>query len=117
MDSIQFTDFLALVIPTSAAFIVAYNTTSLVQSLQSNILFPLISLTPGINSGFGNGKILLEPAKQDDQGNVVSEAVYLQYGAFLTALLTFVLILIIVYIFIITTYKVTEGKIDATRKL
>lgn len=113
----HFTDFLALVIPTSAAFIIAYNTTSLVQSLQSNILFPLISLTPGINSGFGNGKILLEAAVQDEQGNIITPAVYLQYGSFLTAFVTFVLILVIVYVFIVATYKVTQGKIDATRKL
>lgn len=114
---LRFDDFLALIVPTSAAFMIAFNTTTLVQSLQSNILIPCISLVPGLEGNFGNGSILLKPAEVDAQGNIITPQITLQYGTFLTSFITFLIILFIIYLVIVATYKVTNGKIDGTRKL
>lgn len=115
--SLRFDEFLALVVPTSAAFIVAFNTTTLVQSLQVNVLNPLISLFPGVNGNFAHSKLVLEHAIVNEDGTIEHPEVALQYGLFLTSLITFILILFIVYLFIVATYKASQGRIDGTKKL
>lgn len=115
--NLRFDEFLSLIVPTAAAFIVAVNTTTLVQSFQANLILPILSLTPGVNGDFNNANIVLRPAELDENGVVVQQEVVLETGLFLSSLISFLIIIFITYLLIISAYTISKGKIDGTKKL
>lgn len=62
--------------------------TAIVTALVQNILTPLINWIPG-SSETGALQTVLREAVTDDAGNVVTEALILDWGAVISAIVTF----------------------------
>ena len=66
--------------------------TALVGAFTANIVNPLLALIPGVD-GLDNAlKIVLKEAELDAAGAVVTEEVAIKFGAFISAILTFLIL-------------------------
>ena len=71
--------------------------TALVTAFTTNIVNPLIALIPGVNSLDNSLKIVLKEAELDAAGAVVAEEVAIKFGAFLSAIITFLILALIIF--------------------
>ena len=71
--------------------------TALVTAFTTNIVNPLIALIPGVNSLDNTLKIVLKEAELDAAGAVVAEEVAIKFGAFLSAIITFLILALIIF--------------------
>ena len=71
--------------------------TALVTAFTTNIVNPLLALIPGVNSLDNALKIVLKEAELDAEGAVVAEEVAIKFGAFISAIITFVILALIVF--------------------
>lgn len=86
--------------------------TAIVTALVDSILRPLINWIPGAN-GTDALKSVLRDAVIDTQGNVVSEAVILDWGAVISAIITFISTAFVLFLIVkaLNRLKETGGKV------
>jgi len=70
--------------------------TAIVNALVNYILKPLINWIP-LSDKTGGLQTLLRPAVLDDAGNIVTEALVLDWGAVISAIITFLLTAIVLF--------------------
>ena len=71
--------------------------TALVGAFTANIVNPLMALIPGVNSLDNALKIVLKEAVLGEDGAVVTEEVAIKFGAFISAIITFLILALIVF--------------------
>jgi len=86
---------------------------AIVKSLVNDILMPLIGLLGGKN--ISEAALVLVPAVVNDAGEVVENAVTLNYGAFLQSMIDFLIIALTIFV-IIKAATAFRKKIDALKK-
>ena len=74
--------------------------TALVTAFTSNIVNPLLALIPGVNSLEESLKIVLKEAEMSPAGEVIAEEVAIKFGAFIAAIITFLILAMIVFILV-----------------
>lgn len=90
--------------------------TALVGAFTTNIVNPLISLIPGVNSLDEALKIVVKPEVKevlDAEGAVVTAAspeVAIKFGAFLSAIITFLILALIIFMFVKAVNKAREAE-------
>ena len=82
---------------------------AITTSLINNIIMPLIGLIFG-GIDLSKWDILLSPEVVDEAGEVVKEASYLGIGTFITAVINFILIALVVFAIVKAMNKVNEMK-------
>lgn len=79
--------------------------TALVGAFTANIVNPLLGLIPGVNSLDDALKIVLHEAVLDAEGAVVTEEVAIRFGAFISAIITFLIMALIIFMLMKTINK------------
>ena len=74
--------------------------TALVTAFTTNIVNPLIALIPGVNSLDNALKIVLKEAELSPAGEVVAEEVAIKFGAFISAIITFLILALIIFMIV-----------------
>ena len=74
--------------------------TALVTAFTTNIVNPLIALIPGVSSLDQSLKIVLREAELDAAGEIVAEEVAIKFGAFISAIITFLILALIIFMFV-----------------
>lgn len=82
--------------------------TAIVTALVQNILTPLINSIPG-SSETGALQTVLREAVTDDAGNVVTEALILDWGAVISAIVTFLCTAIVLFLIVKAFNKIKES--------
>ena len=82
--------------------------TAIVTALVQNILTPLINWIPG-SSETGALQTVLREAVTDDAGNVVTEALILDWGAVISAIVTFLCTAIVLFLIVKAFNKIKES--------
>ncbi len=72
--------------------------TALVGAFTANIVNPLVSLIPGVNSLDEALKIVVTPAVLAEAGEVVTPEVAIKFGAFISAIITFLILALIIFL-------------------
>ena len=83
--------------------------TALVGAFTANIVNPLLALIPGVNSLDEALKIVLKEAVVED-GAVVSEEVAIKFGAFLSAIITFLILALIIFLLVKSINKMRKAE-------
>ena len=84
--------------------------TALVTAFTGNIVNPLLSLIPGIDNLDNSLKIVIHEATVDAAGEPVEE-VAIKFGAFISAIITFLILALIVFLIVKAINKArTAGK-------
>ncbi|MBO4873343.1 MAG: large conductance mechanosensitive channel protein MscL [Lachnospiraceae bacterium] len=73
--------------------------TALVTAFTTNIVNPLIGLIPGVKNLDNALKIVITPAGVNEAGEAVEE-VAIKFGAFLAAIITFLILALIVFMIV-----------------
>ncbi len=84
--------------------------TALVGAFTTNIVNPLISLIPGVNSLDEALKIVITPAVLDETGAIVTPEVAIKFGAFISAIITFLILALIIFLFVKAVNKAREAE-------
>lgn len=84
------------VIDLAVGMIIGSAFTAIVTALVNNILKPLINWIPGAD-GTGALQVVLRPAVLDETGKVVTDALIMDFGAVISAVITFLLTAIILF--------------------
>lgn len=71
---------------------------AIVNSLVKDVISPLIGMIGGLD--FSEYAIILKPEVLDDAGEVVTEAVTLNYGAFINAIINFFIMAVIIFLLV-----------------
>lgn len=82
--------------------------TAIVSTLVKNILTPLISWIPG-SKKTNTLQTVLKPAVIDANGNVLSDALILDWGAVIGAIITFLLTALVLFFLIKAMNKIKEA--------
>lgn len=82
--------------------------TAIITAVVSNILTPLINWIPG-SDGTGALQVILREAKLDDAGNVLTEALIIDFGAVISAVITFIITAFVLFLVIKTINSVRAG--------
>ena len=88
--------------------------TALVGAFTANIVNPLMALIPGVNSLDNALKIVLKEAVLGEDGAVVTEEVAIKFGAFISAIITFLILALIVFMVVKSINKLR--KLEEERK-
>ena len=88
--------------------------TALVGAFTANIVNPLMALIPGVNSLDNALKIVLKEAVLGEDGAVVTEEVAIKFGAFISAIITFLILALIVFMVVKAINKLR--KLEEERK-
>ena len=88
--------------------------TALVGAFMANIVNPLLALIPGVNGLDDALKIVLKEAELDAAGAVVTEEVAIKFGAFISAIITFLILALIVFMLVKAINKLR--KLEEERK-
>lgn len=101
----SFANFISLSLPTAVAFLISSNLLKVVGALQSSVINPSLGLIPGIGENI------------DQLNFVVKEnpKITIFYGQVISALISFVIICLLVWVLVIIAEKYT--KLDLTKKL
>ncbi len=87
----------------------------IVTSLVNDVIMPVVGvLTGGVN--FTNLALELHPAELDADGNVVSEAVNLQYGMFIQNIVDFLIIAMCIFVAVRMLSKLKKKEEPAPEK-
>ncbi len=79
--------------------------TAIITAIVDNILTPLINWIPGAD-GTGALQVVLRAAVVDDAGTVVTEALIIDFGAVISAIVTFLITAFVLFIIIKTINSV-----------
>ncbi|MBQ9106662.1 MAG: large conductance mechanosensitive channel protein MscL [Clostridia bacterium] len=71
---------------------------AIVNSLVNDVISPLIGMIGGLD--FSEYAVILKPEVLDDAGEVVTEAVTLNYGAFINAIINFFIMAVIIFLLV-----------------
>jgi large conductance mechanosensitive channel len=82
---------------------------AITTSLINNIIMPLIGLAFG-GIDLSKWDILLSPEVVDEAGEVVKEASYLGIGTFITAIINFLLIALVIFLVVKAINKISERR-------
>ena len=82
---------------------------AITTSLINNIIMPLIGLAFG-GIDLSTWDILLSPEVVDEAGEVVKEASYLGIGTFITAIINFILIALVIFLVVKGINKLNERR-------
>lgn len=101
----EFKDFIQKgnILDLAVGIIIGNAFNKIVSSLVNDIIMPLFGLLGGKN--IQEGKLVLVDAVLDDQGNIIRNAVTLNYGAFLQYTIDFIIISFTVFVII----KILKG--------
>ena len=99
------------VIDLAVGMIIGAAFTAIVNALVNYILKPLIAAIPGTGE-LGALQIVLRDATLDDAGNVLTDAVILDFGEVISAIISFFLTAIILFIIVklIVTFREKQDK-------
>ena len=81
--------------------------TAIITSLVNNILTPLINWIPGADNT-GALQVLLREAVLDADGNVLTEALIIDFGAVISAIISFLITAFVLFLIIKTVNVVRE---------
>lgn len=95
------------VIDLAVGMIIGAAFTAIVNALVNYILKPLIAAIPGAD-GLGALQIVLREAQTDEAGNIITNAVILDFGEVISAIITFFLTAIILFIIVKAIVKIRE---------
>lgn len=97
----------------AVAFVMGGAFGKVVSSLTDGIVSPLIGLVGG--SDLSKYKFVIKPEVKDEAGKIISEAVSLKYGDFLTAAINFIIVAFIMFLIIkaINSMKKKEEAVAA----
>ena len=84
------------VIDLAVGMIIGSAFTAIVSALVNNILKPLINWIPGAD-GTGALQLVLRPAVVDAEGKIVTDALIMDFGAVISAVITFLLTALILF--------------------
>ena len=73
--------------------------TAIVSALVENVLTPLINWIPGTN-GTGALQVVLREAVTDGEGQILTEALIIDFGAVISAIVTFLLTALVLFMII-----------------
>lgn len=73
--------------------------TAIVTSIVNNILTPLINWIPG-SDGTGALQVILREAQLDADGNVLTEALFIDFGAVISAVVTFLITAFVLFLIV-----------------
>lgn len=79
--------------------------TAIITAVVSNILTPLINWIPGAD-GTGALQVILRDAVLDDAGNVVTEALIIDFGAVISAIVTFLITAFVLFVVVKTVNSI-----------
>lgn len=82
----------------AVAFVMGAAFGKVVSSLTEGIVSPLIGLVGG--SDLSRYKFEIKPGVKDEAGKIITEAVSLKYGDFLTAVINFIIVAFIMFLII-----------------
>lgn len=82
--------------------------TAIVNALVNGILKPLLSCIPG-SGATGALQTVLKPAVTDAEGNILTQAVILDWGGVISAIITFILTALILFIIVKAFNKMKEA--------
>ena len=95
------------VIDLAVGMIIGAAFTAIVNALVNYILKPLIAAIPGAD-GVGALQIVLREAQTDEAGNIITNAVILDFGEVISAIISFFLTAIILFIIVKAIVKLRE---------
>ncbi len=98
----------------AVAFVMGVAFTAVITSFVNNVISPLLGLIGGTDFT-DQGWCIDSPCKTTFDATtktVTSNGVFIAWGAFLTALITFVLIAAIVYFFVVKPYEALEQRLS-----
>ena len=96
--------------------------TALVTAFTTNIVNPLISLIPGMDGLDEALKIVVKPEVKevlDEAGEVVTKAspeVAIKFGAFISAIITFLILALIIFLFVKALNKARKSAEELKKK-
>lgn len=82
----------------AVAFVMGGAFGKVVSSLTDGIVSPLIGLIGG--SDLSKYKLIIKPEVKDEAGKVLTEAVAIKYGDFLTATINFIIVAFVMFLII-----------------
>ncbi len=105
------------VLDMAVGIIVGSAFTAIITALVNNILTPLINWIPGAD-GTGALQVVLREATLDDAGNIVTEALIIDFGAVISAIITFLITAFVLFIIIktINSFRARSEKIKEELK-
>ena len=80
---------------------------AIITALVNNILTPLINWIPGADNT-GALQVVLRDAITDDAGNVITEALIIDFGAVISAIISFLVTAFVLFLIIKTVNHVRE---------
>ena len=80
--------------------------TAIITAIVSGILTPLLQSIGVGDDGFGILQVVLRAAKIDETGAVISEAVILDFGIVISAIITFLLTAFILFLIVYTINRI-----------
>lgn len=95
------------VIDLAVGMIIGAAFTAIVNALVNYILKPLIAAIPGAD-GLGALQIVFREAQTDEAGNIITNAVILDFGEVISAIISFFLTAIILFIIVKAIVKLRE---------
>ena len=109
----EFKDFISRgnVLDLAVGMIIGAAFTAIITALVTGILKPLINLIPLSETGL---QTVLREAVIDDAGNVVVEALILDWGAVVSAIITFLLTALVLFI-IVKAINTAQKKADEAK--
>lgn len=73
--------------------------TAIITAVVSNILTPLINWIPGAD-GTGALQVVLREAQVDADGNILTEALIIDFGAVISAIITFLITALVLFLIV-----------------
>ncbi len=112
----EFKEFIARgnVLDMAVGIIIGGAFTAIITALVSGILTPLLQMIGVGSDGFGVLQVVLREAKVDAAGAVIAEAVVLDFGVVISAIITFLLTALVLFIIVRSVNK-ARAKADAAR--
>ena len=102
------------VIDLAAGIIIGTAFTAIVNSLVNDIVMPLISRL--INFDLTTAKVILRDEVLDEEGEIITKAITLNYGAFIQNVINFFIIAIAIYVAVKTIKFIKQGYIRSEIK-
>ena len=102
------------VIDLAAGIIIGTAFTAIVNSLVNDIVMPLISRL--INFDLTTAKVILRDEVLDEEGEIITKAISLNYGAFIQNVVNFFIIAIAIYVAVKTIKFIKQGYIRSEIK-
>lgn len=112
----EFKDFISKgnVMDLAVGMIIGAAFTAIISAVVNGILKPLLDMIPGTNGSAL--QVLLKEALLDEVGNVVKPAVILDFGAVISAIITFLLTALVLFIIVKAFNAIRKASEKAAQK-